>query len=737
SYQLVVLYLGENARKMGVNSAPGVTDNALASNLYQNMVREMVAHSIFLNPYIKEEKEKKPEVILNNPTRVINLQDASGQRSIYENFGYSLRTINAEPDGAVHLWSIMDAGFLQATIREFSSHRNVVIREERTESINYDHDNTTRQLANLYMADCICSYLSHNISAEAEKHLREKHPQLMEPEGKKKPLSKEQRKQAAKKAEKERKELCAALLRSRMKELNPRPENMFFYFDDVDHYYEEACKAFLKGYLFEELCQIYSGLRLKDSNPKRYYRKKWFALLEREIERNCSPDMFEKAVDEARAYRVTDNIAQGRLMYVYKKLMQLSNRLEISSEYRLKLYDLGISAYTHIGDPKKAEACYLECRAKFPYAEISQIQEINNRMITVYNDQFRFSEAESMAARVLELKKPALPGTFEQTGWNAYSEMAELVRKMFILFYGAGGLAGNRSVAETESLNEADMKLIDHIDPPSGRKTSYKAWSSLGQVYAFEKDPAAETCFIKVLDVLKKEKGPDYYITLSYLLHWYIAAGNRAEYEKYAKEMFGSDNLSRQLEKILEEGKKPKNPLFTFKYALYVYVKALYYFYSDQTKTGQEGGSTAAAADGGNLQDILRNLKGISSKVKKELRTGHPWEMIHKYMALILLKTGIKIGKASPGKYMMKIRESMIGERSQLIDRIISFGTAEYRKLKSDLDPDNERLYAEYRRSVEKAWEAMTGVPGIPTDNRKTTEEKYEILSETFTYMFR
>lgn len=72
-------------------------------------------------------------------------------------------------------------------------------------------------------------------------------------------------------------------------------------------------------------------------------------------------------------------------------------------------------------------------------------------------------------------------------------------------------------------------------------KTFRLITSTLGQTYSFLNNPLAETFFKEALDALYRadmtmlKQDPDYYITASYLMHWYIEQKNQAEYEKMTK----------------------------------------------------------------------------------------------------------------------------------------------------------------------------------------------------------
>ena len=613
----------------------------------------------------------------------------------------------------------MSSGHAQQIIKQADKIRHVEFNNISIESIDYNNNSTVRKFAFLYLSDCVCSYLDYELQEDFL--LRTLTPDIAEqlPASTKGKLpnkktgtsySKNNIKQLnntdalaiASAVKIDLNEEYAKEIRKRMKKLNNRPENMFYYYDDVDTCYEEALKAGLQGHLFKTLSAMYDGRYLIKGSVKRYYAKKWFPVVEKIFLKNCSRDTYIDALREARAYRVSDNIAQGRLLYVFETLENnRSHLLDKATEYHL--YDLGISAYTHIGDPYKAEECFKKCLKLANNVEDSDLRESKNRMITVYNDQFRFKDAEAMAAGALEVN------------------IEEFDRKS------RSGILGFAKYLKSLFGSKKDERIIDQIAPPTMRKTSYKAWSSLGQVYAFERAPEAEECFIKVLDVLKEDKMNDYYITLSYLLQLYIETGEQTKYEEYAKDFFnGETNIEKQLKYLISEGTKVRNPRFSLKYALFLYIKAFYVFYRTEKK----------------YQKLLRELAHIDDTVRKHipkdrwhesLLTGHPWEIIYKYAALLeTCDTETKYDRSN----RRKIKESVRNEKAFIIDRVIDFGDIEYKKQRMQLFPDQPNYVKDYEKSIVALWKRMVDNNCIIGDAEASVSEIEEILSNYFTYMY-
>lgn len=114
-----------------------------------------------------------------------------------------------------------------------------------------------------------------------------------------------------------------------------------------------------------------------------------------------------------------------------------------------------------------------------------------------------------------------------------------------------------------------------------------RALSQQGQVYSYMRDSEAESRFREALEQFD-ENSVDYHITLSYLLHHYIDMKNLEGYESYASKYFGNkEDIMDQfayLQSMTEDEQKNQS----FKFAFYVYIKALHTFYADTMNREQK-----------------------------------------------------------------------------------------------------------------------------------------------------
>ena len=170
-------------------------------------------------------------------------------------------------------------------------------------------------------------------------------------------------------------------------------------------------------------------------------------------------------------------------------------------------------------------------------------------------------------------------------------------------------LANTRKTVELEAL--ADKMKQDTFGGEGISIHHGRSLSQLGQCYGYlEQFDRAEECFQKALEAFH-DSPVDRQITLSYLLHSYIDSGNKRAYAALAADYFGSADSKEQLQGIYQMENT------TFPYALLVYLKAWY-------RLTPNGFYPRIA--GPLLEDILE---------KGQDQTGHPWELIWKYVALL------------------------------------------------------------------------------------------------------
>lgn len=145
-----------------------------------------------------------------------------------------------------------------------------------------------------------------------------------------------------------------------------------------------------------------------------------------------------------------------------------------------------------------------------------------------------------------------------------------------------------------------------------------RALSSLGQFYAFKRDPKALQYFEEALKEFGTDQGNNQ-ITLSHLLNFASDQGDIDLYEKYAPSYFeGNSTIYRQLV-YLEENNR------VGAFGFYTYVKAINALYIDKIDN-----------------DLLQRLLFLDFEKLEYNTRSHLWQLIYKNIGMILYKIGQK-----------------------------------------------------------------------------------------------
>ncbi|MCM1237150.1 MAG: hypothetical protein NC489_44335 [Ruminococcus flavefaciens] len=397
----------------------------------------------------------------------------------------------------------------------------------------------------------------------------------------------------------------------RSRAVNSRVENLIWGYDAVDDYFSKAWRCLEEHDYYKALSTAFEGGRYKGGMTQ-FYEKKWFRYIGTYVDDQKDISGFSMAVKKYHESIFNNNLNQEKLVYVFKHLEKMSenicfgNNKEEAELY--DLYDSGVSAFIHNSNLPEAEACFEKTKQYAQYVATESYLRTRNKMVVFLCDNIKFEEALKLA---------------------------------------------NENVLYHELLT--DMKHLIFGEAFSGALGHAITLSQRAQVYAFLDDERAESDFNEALKIME-EGTPDRYITQSYLLHYYICKGMREEYEVLAEEFFGNKkSLIEQFNYIAKEGSKEKNARFSMKYALYVYVKALYIFYLDEIPNKLIN----------KLKSVEKSLCDVSKRAEKQIN-GHPWEIIYKYLALIMISKNF--GEEAD-EYKKKIM-SLFGGSAGLIKEI-------------------------------------------------------------------
>lgn len=362
--------------------------------------------------------------------------------------------------------------------------------------------------------------------------------------------------------------------------INGKCRNLIWGYDEADEYFEKSWRAVEKDDYYTALSLIFDGMKC-ESAMREFYVRKWYPLVAETIIKNAKVADLSIAIKKFKDSIMENNLNQEKLVYIYEILekvgetVHFSNKKEEAELY--DLYDAGVSAYTHIGDAENAKKCFEKTQQYAEYVGTEVFLRTRNRMVVFLGDMLEFPKALDIADENVK-----------------YHELLSNMKKQIF------------KDESYESLNHAI------------------ALSQRAQIYAFMEDARAEEDFLNALKTMDPET-PDRLITESYLLHYYISSGNKEKYEELAREYFGGKNsLKDQFNYLAREGAR-QQARFSLKFAAYVYIKALYKFYLENIPEKLIN----------KLKDIDTSLSNLNKEAEKQIN-GHPWEIIYKYLALIM-----------------------------------------------------------------------------------------------------
>lgn len=453
--------------------------------------------------------------------------------------------------------------------------------------------------------------------------------------------------------------------------------HLIFAYDPVDTIWEKAWRRLEEKDYFGALDYSFEGA-VSDSPYAPYYKEQWFPKILEHMMRHPDVDAYGEALRKLLCSTRVNNLSQDKLISIYRALEQVLEQVNFRREedkaVLYSLYDAGVAAYCHIGDSRNAERCFEKCREFAKYTELETYLRTRNKMVVYLTDDFSFSEALELAEENID-----------------FQNEVQALRKLL--------------------LGEEDASLGHAY-----------ALSQYGQIASSLHLTKAEEAFLKALDILKAKR-TDYLQTQSYLLHYYLEMGEKEKYKEQAEEYFGGNhNLSRQLDYLIREGSREsvsgKGPDFSMKFALYVYIKAVYRFYLNEISD--------------ELEDSLCHIEGTVLKAGKQkalnLLNGHPMEIIYKYLALIALKKGHK--EIAEG--YRKSAESVLRFHGFTLDVIVAFGNLEYATEFGDTQAAEERM-AELERLMAEKTEWSDCLKAADS-----FEEKYGLLKNcVVNYMYR
>ena len=462
---------------------------------------------------------------------------------------------------------------------------------------------------------------------------------------------------------------------SRVQEITGKTDNLVFGYDEIDNIFTKAWAKYSEGDYYKALSIAFDAGKLEGGFAE-YYKSLWFKKIEEKIAESANVSDFNMAVRKLNETLNNNTLDQEKCFYILGVLEKLVPDMEQqfhSPEARrilYTLYDIGVTACCHIGDSKGAEEYFEKCKQNAGLVSLDDYLHTRNKLVVFYCDYFKMDRAEKLSDENI-----------------MYQELL------------------------TDFKKELNLSGVSN----SGFESMGIVHSQRGQVYAFKRDLRTEEEFRFALTYFV-EGSANYKITQSYLLQHYLDTDNKEAYLAEAESYFDDKKkLINQLKYIINEGSK-NDPLINMKYALYIYVKALYLFrLSELTdKVWSE------------LQKVEVKFRKKTHKKEWKL-TGHPSELIFKYMRLLALSRN---ERDLEEEYARRMTNCLI-YHGATEDVVRKFGEVELLNEKGDIE-HRDALSLELCEEIAEDFEAFAGL-----DISKDGEDRYHWLEEQITYMYR
>lgn len=464
-------------------------------------------------------------------------------------------------------------------------------------------------------------------------------------------------------------------LYKRAKRLLPEKQLLVFAYDDADIDFSRALDAYQSRDYYKTLEILYDS-RSENSPLNKFYDEKWFHYLRKEIIFSKDTFAIKRAVSQLYDSQLSNSYDQDKGLFILNVLetAALNNektyKMYESYDSLIKLYEAGMIAYCHKGDSQNAENYFKRLEKYVNIIPFEEYIRMRNTLCVCFTDNFEWEKALKLAKENVELQKQIS--------------------------------AVKKSVANKKT----KLKFLGEA----------KALSQLGQVYSFCRDDHAIECFNEAMEIFG-EASANYYISLSYLLHYYIATNRKEEFEALATKYFGGyEKDVDRLEYIFRQAFESE-PVLNLKFAIYVFVKYLYVF---NIPISKEAWNILANIDGYvncNFEDKLNK--------KWHLRQ-HPSELIYKYITLISIKrSNQKVRLLTEGLIDKSMEDS-----SPIIYAIKTIAKIDILEISGDIK-GRDALIKELKKFLIESFDALSGLSKI-----RKTDDVLKAVKTYFTYMY-
>ena len=363
--------------------------------------------------------------------------------------------------------------------------------------------------------------------------------------------------------------------------------NLVFAYDEIDEYFKRSWRDVEAG----EYCRALSELYYINNNKSceaELYKENWIPFIEETViskisEEKLMNDMrsvFFNEVQKLRNSYMTNSLNAEEAFYVFKIFEKAAGMVkEENKSDRLQYYlnDIGVKAYCHRGDTASVAPYFKECERNACAVDMEEYIRTRNQYATALCDSFDYEKAVRIT---------------------------------------------NETVSIAKGIYDLSIKLRGNtVEDHFGKTEFAKTLSLAGQFASFMcDDESALSLFDNSFRFMKNDR-INTKITESYKLHLLIQMNDKDKYmETLADYCDGASSVKGQLGMI---GKMVKSGEVSEKYALYVFLKGLYYLYETDT-----------------VGEVWDRIKDLIKDIPDTRKNDHPWELIYKYFGLLSVKMG-------------------------------------------------------------------------------------------------
>jgi hypothetical protein len=510
-YQFLMMIKPHNYQS---KSSSNILDDEVASNLYENMIIQLLITYLFHNP----DKENNTKIHLEIAKRSVPVKITDFETiEEYEALGYESKDLNYKGEKLYYLTSQSTFKSMLALAMEELGQNTDDHFAFHVESINYhsskkDEDRPTTPF--LYLADFACDIIRDSVAASSFIDGKEQvHPDF---------------------------KISEFIKVAR--EITKKPL-LFWTYDEINIGWKKLYQSFQQKDLMEFL-RISYDLKNSSSPFLPYYSLLWINKLESRKHVLFDPNSFYKYTNEFKEYVIKQKKSQKaeRLQeaaYVGESIWSLVEEWEsehgtsIYQKEKYQLADSMIIVYNHLGNVKQSEFYFNICVSLADFVSPEDFCGTVLSVATMFANSFQFDKAiEWSDFNVKRLEK------IKQVGPNVFPV----------------------SMSPSKTL-ESRLLLLG------------KAYSSLGQMYSFNGDSEMAVMYFEAaLEEFAGDSG-NQEMTISFLLHLALDLKNRELYDKYVIHYLNDRGIMEQFKYLssLEDVQDHSYKLFLFVKSLNVF----------------------------------------------------------------------------------------------------------------------------------------------------------------------